>query len=114
VRRLLNPFWLRSAVKQIRLALSGGGPRGVRLVCIGQPSGVIVPIADVVFDVISADGKVTRFESGLPVPWPYAWTYRLARKLGVPVVRSVPEKLEPGWRIGKPPKPNARPRRATG
>jgi hypothetical protein len=112
VKRLLNPFWLRSAVKQIRKVMSGGGPRGLRLVCVGQPSGVIVPVADVVFDVISADGKVTRFESGLPVPWPYAWTYRLARKLGVPIVRDVPERLEPGWRIGKPARKNAKPRAA--
>jgi hypothetical protein len=113
MKRLLNPLWLRSAVKQIRKVMSGGGPRGLRLVCVGQPHGVIVPVADVVFDVVSADGKVTRFESGLPVPWPYAWTYRLARRLGVPIVRDVPETLEPGLRVGKPPKPNARPRGAT-
>jgi hypothetical protein len=112
MKRLLNPFWLRSAVKQIRKVMSGGGPRGLRLVRVGQPHGVIVPIADVVFDVISADGRITRFESGLPVPWPYAWTYRLARRLGVPVVRSVPEAVEPGWRVGKAPRKNAKPRTA--
>ena len=112
MKRLLNPFWLRSAVKQIRKVISGGGPRGLRLVCVGQPHGIIVPRADVVFDVIAADGSVNRFESGLPVPWPYAWTYRLARKLGVPVVRSVPESIEPGWRVGKPPRKHAKPRTA--
>jgi hypothetical protein len=112
MKRLLNPFWLRSAVKQIRKVMDGGGPRGVRLVCIGQPHGVIVPRADVVFDVIAADGSVNRFESGLPVPWPYAWTYRLARRLGVPVVRSVPEAVEPGLRVGKAPRKNAKPRTA--
>jgi hypothetical protein len=112
MKRLLNPFWLRSAVRQIRKVIRGGGPRGLRLVCVGQPHGVIVPRADVVFDVIAADGSVNRFESGVPVPWPYAWTYRLARKLGVPVVRSVPETLEPGWRVGKRPRKNAKPRTA--
>jgi hypothetical protein len=112
MKRLLNPFWLRSVVKQIRNVLRGGGPRGLRLVCVGQPHGVIVPRADVVFDVIAADGSVNRFESGLPVPWPYAWTYRLARMLGVPIVRDVPKTVEPGWRVGKEPKPNARARRA--
>jgi hypothetical protein len=112
MRRLLNPFWLRSAVRQIRKVMGGGGPRGLRLVCLGQPHGVIVPRADVVFAVISADGKITRFETGVPVPWPYAWTYRLARRLGVPIVRDVPETLEPGLRVGKAPHKNAKPRTA--
>jgi hypothetical protein len=31
----------------------------------------------------------------------------------VPIVRNLPETLEPGLRVGKPPKPNARPRGAT-
>jgi hypothetical protein len=72
MRRLLNPFWLRSAVRQIRRVDSRGGPPGLRLVFVGEPRGVLIPTADVVFDVIAADGSINRFETGVPVPWPYA------------------------------------------
>ena len=110
MRRFLNPFFLRRAVRDIRRVVRGGGPRGLRLISVSQPRGLIIPASDVVFDVIAADGTVRRFETAFPVPWPYAWTYRLARKLGVPVVSDLDSELELGWRFGKRPKQGARPR----
>ena len=45
-------------------------------------------------EVESRDGTVSRFAPALPVPMPYAWAYRVARRLGVPLVRGYePEKV---------------------
>jgi hypothetical protein len=92
--RLLNPFRIRKVVRQIREASGGGGPKSVRLVGISHPEGWFVPTARVSLDVVARDGSVTRFEPNLPIPFPYAWAYRIARRLHVPIVSSVnPERL---------------------
>ena len=92
--RYLNPFFIRDAVRQIRRVMGGGGPKLVRLVSVGHPEGVLIPTATVTIEVETKTGRKERFEPALPVPWPYAWSYRIARRLGVPLVRSVdPEKL---------------------
>lgn len=91
--RYLNPLRIRDAVREIRRIASGGGPRKLRLKEVGEPEGLIVPTARIVLEVESKDGKVARFEPQLPVPWPYAWAYRVARRLNVPLVRDfAPEK----------------------
>ncbi len=87
--RYLNPFRIRDAVRDIRHVLGGGGPKLVRLVGIGEPEGIFIPTARVMIEVESKTGRKARFEPALPVPWPYAWTYRVARRLGVPVIRDV-------------------------
>ena len=92
--RLLNPFRIRKVVRQIREASGGGGPKSVRLVEISHPEGWILPTARVSLDVVARDGTVTRFEPNFPIPFPYAWAYRIARRLHVPIVSEVnPERL---------------------
>jgi hypothetical protein len=67
---------------------AGGGPKKLRLARVGEPRGVIVPTAEIVVEVEARDGSVSRWAPALPVPWPYAWAWRLARLLRVPLVRS--------------------------
>ena len=92
---LLNPFRIRDAARRVRSVASGGGPKAIRLVGVGQPEGLIVPTARVTVEVVGRDGKVTTFEPDVPVPFPYAWGYRIARQLGVPLISSLdPRKLQ--------------------
>lgn len=92
--RYLNPFRIRAAARDIKRVLAGGGPRLVRLVSVGHPEGWVIPTSTVTIEVEARDGHSERFTPEVPVPFPYAWAYRIARRLGVPVVRSVePEKL---------------------
>jgi hypothetical protein len=86
---LLNPFRVRDAARRIRETAGGGGPKAIRLAGISHPQGWIVPTARVTIEVVAKDGTVTRFEPALPVPFPYAWTYRLARLLHVPLISRV-------------------------
>ena len=91
---LLNPFRIRDAARKIRETAGGGGPKAIRLAGVSHPEGWIIPIARITIEVIAKNGTVTRFEPGLPVPFPYAWTYRLARLLRVPLISRVnPERI---------------------
>jgi hypothetical protein len=87
--RYLNPFRIRAAARQIRQLSGGGGPRRLRLVSVGHPQGVIIPTSRILLEVEAKDGSKTMLEPAVPVPWPYAWSWRLARLLRVPLVRSV-------------------------
>lgn len=61
----------------------------------------MIPTARVVLEVETKDGTTARFEPEVPVPWPYAWSWRLARLLNVPLVRSFdPGKL--GFSVSVP------------
>lgn len=92
--RYLNPFRIRNAAREIRRISSGGGPKKLRLVSVGHPEGLLVPTAEIVLEIESKDGRVARFVPALPVPWPYAWAYRLAHTLGVPLIRNLnPEQV---------------------
>jgi hypothetical protein len=99
--RLLNPFRIKKVVRQIREASGGGGPKSVRLAGVSHPEGWIVPTARVCLEVVARDGSVTRFEPNVPIPFPYAWAYRIARKLHVPLVSSI----DPGRLRAKVPIP---------
>ena len=99
--RYLNPFRIRDAARDIRRVIGGGGPKLVRLVSIGQPRGWLIPTSTVTIEVEAKDWHSELFEPRVPVPFPYAWTYRVARRLGVPVIRSIePEKL--GFQVRVP------------
>ncbi len=91
--RYLNPFKIRTAVRDIRRVMGAGGPRLVRLAGIDHPRGWIIPSSTVRIEVEGRDGRVETFCPELPVPFPYAWAWRIARRLGVPLVRSA----EPDW-----------------
>jgi hypothetical protein len=85
--RYLNPFKIRDAVREIRRVVGGGGPTLVRLVGIDRPAGWFLPTATVTIEVEGRDGRRERFCPEFPVPFPYAWAWRIARRLGVPLVR---------------------------
>jgi hypothetical protein len=87
--RYLNPFRIRDAARRIRRISGGGGPKRLRLVSLGHPQGLIIPSSRITLEVETRNGTKTMFQPALPVPWPYAWTWRLARLLRVPLVRSV-------------------------
>ena len=87
--RYLNPFRIRDAARQIKSLRGGGGPARIRVARVGEPQGIVVPTAEVEIEVQARDGTVTTFKPALPVPWPYAWSWRLARALNVPLVRSL-------------------------
>src|SRR5688572_14852026 len=87
--RLLNPWRLRDNLRKIRSVLDGGGPALVRLVRVGEPRGLIVPTSKLVLEVEARDGTKVRLEPEVPVPFPYAWAIRIARRLGVPLISDV-------------------------
>jgi len=92
--RYLNPFLVRRAVRDARRAFSGGGPTAVRVVRIGRPQGIFLPSSQIDFEVIARDESTNRFTTAVPVPWPYAWGYRVARVLRLPLVRRLdPERV---------------------
>jgi hypothetical protein len=92
---LLNPFRIRDAARKIRETSGGGGPKAIRLAGISRPEGWFIPTARVTIEVIAKDGTVSTFAPGLPVPFPYAWSYRLARLLHVPLISSIdPERIK--------------------
>lgn len=87
--RYLNPFRIRAAVREIKQVSSGGGPSQVRLVSFGHPEGWFLPTSEIVLEVKAKDGTVSRWAPLFPIPWPAAWAWRIARLLGVPLVRSI-------------------------
>lgn len=86
--RYLNPFRIRDAARRIREVSGGGGPKRLRLVSVGHPEGLLIPTARIELEVEAKNGQKTKFSPDVPVPWPYAWSYRVARLLKVPLVRS--------------------------
>lgn len=99
--RYLNPFRIRAAARRIREVSGGGGPKRLRLVSVGHPTGLVIPTARIEFEVEARNGTITRFAPEVPVPWPYAWSWRLARLLKVPLVRSIePEQV--GFSVSVP------------
>jgi hypothetical protein len=87
--RYLNPIRLARAVCDVRRTTAGGGPRFVRLLGLSEPRGILIPAARATIEVEARDGRTERFRPIIPVPFPYAWAYRVAKALGVPVVRSL-------------------------
>lgn len=67
---------------------SGGGPSRLRVRGLGQPTGLIIPSSRLILEIETKNGVKTRWEPEIPVPFPYAWAYRLSRWLHVPVISS--------------------------
>ena len=103
----LNPFLIRRAVRNIRRVLRGGGPRLFRLRSVGHPEGWVIPASTVTIEVEAHDGRTERFAPQVPIPFPYAWAYRIARRLRVPLVREIePDRV--GFEVGVPGRGNSR------
>jgi hypothetical protein len=94
---------LRDTDRAVGKINDGGGPRRLRLVRVGHPQGLFLPSTEATVEVETVSGKVVRLRPQLPVPFLYAWTYRLARRLGLPLASTLdPEDLSvevpvPGW-----------------
>lgn len=87
--RLFNPWKLYGGIQDLRSIVAGGGPRLVRLVRVGEPEGIIVPTAEVAIEIEARDGTRVCLTPEVPVPFPWAWAIRIARRLGVPLISSV-------------------------
>jgi hypothetical protein len=80
-----------------------GGPKSVKLVRVEHPRGLFLTSSTAIVHVDTRSGKPVEFETALPVPFVYAWAYRLARKLGVPFASDLdPDDVSfkvpvPGW-----------------
>ena len=94
---------LRDTTRAIGKINEGGGPRRIRLVRVGRPHGLFLPSSEVTVEVETVSGEVVRLRPELPVPFFYAWAYRLARRLGLPLASTLdPEDLNvevplPSW-----------------
>jgi len=94
---------LRDTAGALRRINDAGGPRRLRLVRVGRPEGHFLPSSEATVEVETVSGEVVRLRPELPVPFFYAWAYRLARRLGLPLASTLdPEDLSvevpvPGW-----------------
>jgi hypothetical protein len=73
----------------LRQVHRGGGPRRVHLRSIERPEGLIFTGSRAVLEVETAGGETVPLEVGLPVPFFYAWGYRIARELGLPIASTL-------------------------
>lgn len=94
---------LRDTAKGVKRVHDAGGPKRVRLTRVERPKGWIFPTSTAVLDVETESGDTVRIDPLLPVPFLFAWGYRLARRLGVPFASDIdPEDVSfalpiPGW-----------------
>ena len=85
---------LRDTSRAIGKINDGGGPRRLRLVRVERPQGLFLPSTEATVEVEAVSGNVVRLTPELPVPFFYAWAYRLARRLGLPLAATLdPEDL---------------------
>jgi hypothetical protein len=88
MRKFLNPKVIRELVRQLRTVRRHGGPKRIEVESVGEPRGILAPFSEVEMNVESKDGTVTPVTAPIPIAWPYAWGYRIAKKLKLPIVRS--------------------------
>ena len=94
MRRLLRPKYIREAVRQLGIVRKHGGPRRVHVLHVGRPHGLILNVSELEVEVEAKDGSRHKIETAVPLPFFYAWAYKLARLLRVPLVSSLdPERL---------------------
>lgn len=76
------------AVAQARRVAAGGGPSRLRVRGLSQPTGLIIPSLRLKLELEARNGAKADWQPEIPVPFPYAWAYRLSRRLGMPVISS--------------------------
>lgn len=67
--------YLRAGIDVVR----SGGPAGIKLRNFGEPRGWLIPSWQLDLEIKGRDGRRTRLQPQLPVPAPWAWSYRVAR-----------------------------------
>lgn len=101
--RIPRPSQIRNGFGHLRDLRDGGGPRRLRLARLERPEGRLFPTSEASIEIETRAGEVVRLNPELPVPFPYAWGYRLARRLGLPLASTLdPEDISfevpvPGW-----------------
>lgn len=100
LRRLKQIAGTAQALRRVH---ARGGPKSVRLVRVEHPKGLILTSSTALVHIETREGEPVEFQTLLPIPFVYAWAYRLARRLGVPFASDIdPEDLSfkvpvPGW-----------------
>lgn len=84
VHRVLG--MVRRIVGDARAFMSGDVQRA-RLVRIDDPKGIFFTASAAVLELEGEDGGVHRFERDIPIPFFYAWGYRVAARL--PFLRAI-------------------------
>lgn len=56
---------------------------------LGRPRGWVFPTSEARVGIETRSGARVELTPALPVPWPYAWGYRLARRLGLPLASTL-------------------------
>lgn len=84
-----RPSQIRGALGRLRTVRDEGGPTRIRLERIERPEGWIFPTSEATVEVEARSGKLVSLTPELPVPWPYAWGYRVARRLGLPLASTL-------------------------
>jgi hypothetical protein len=87
--RLPRPGQISDALRGLRRIRGQGGPTEVRLEKLERPRGWLFPTSAATLEIRTRSGERVKLTPELPVPWPYAWGYRLARQLDVPVAASL-------------------------
>ncbi|MGI8631674.1 MAG: hypothetical protein ACR2NA_03900 [Solirubrobacterales bacterium] len=94
---LPNPLSVYRTVTAAKRIIDGGGAAAVKLDGIEGPDGWVFTSVSPVIEVHAFDGRVERLRPIVPIPFLYAWAWRLAQRLGVPLVSSLaPSSLRAG------------------
>ncbi len=92
--RFPGPRQIRHTFADARRLRREGGPARVRLERLERPRGWVLPTSEATVEIEARSGARIRLTPELPVPWPYAWGYRLARRLNLPLASTLdPEDL---------------------
>jgi hypothetical protein len=67
---------------------------------VGEPEGWFIPASAVRIEVEARNGTKVEMSPHLPVPFSFAWAYRVARRTGVPVVSDIdPDRIRFGVKV---------------
>ncbi len=78
----------RGYVSDARAFISGDIQQA-RLMSVGEPKGWFSPSSEVTVELEGANGNVHSFSHDLPVPFPFAWSYRLGKRFNLPIISSL-------------------------